>query len=435
MRHLLIGIIFLAGSILNASEYYIDSESGKDENSGTTPQAAWNSLTKVNETQFQPGDSIYFKRGGLWRGTFKPKSGDSSQTILYSSYGEGEKPKFYCSVSLNQSKDWIQMADQLWATPVSDDSELTSTQNRLTTDVGNIILDGKKAAFKRWDKESLQNQDDFWFDLEKSQLWFRSEKNPAELYSEIEAALRRHVIDISGCHNAIFDNLDIRYGAAHGFGGSSNHHLIIRNCDISWIGGGDQYLQGGKGRRVRFGNGIEFWENANDHLIENNRLWEIYDAALTNQGSQNNRQVNIIYRNNEIWNCEYSFEFWNRGQESMTKDIVFENNQCFDAGFGWGHIQRPDKNGRHIMFYNNSSQTSGMIIQNNVFCNATESLVRLENDWTSGLTLNHNLYWQDNEQLPYFLWLKKNYGKQDIDSFRTETKMELDSKIQKMNRQ
>jgi len=59
-------------------------------------------------------------------------------------------------------------------------------------------------------------------------------------------------------------------------------------------------------------NGIEFWSNARDCLVEGCRLWEIYDAALTNQGNGTNQQVNITYRDNVIWNSEYSFEYWNR---------------------------------------------------------------------------------------------------------------------------
>ena len=70
------------------------------------------------------------------------------------------------------------------------------------------------------------------------------------------------------------------------------------------------------GKPVRFGNGVEFWAGAHDCLVEGCRLWEIYDAALTNQGSGTNVQENITYRRNVIWNSEYSFEYWNRDQAS-----------------------------------------------------------------------------------------------------------------------
>ncbi|MBR5627344.1 MAG: right-handed parallel beta-helix repeat-containing protein, partial [Thermoguttaceae bacterium] len=319
---------------------------------------------------------------------------------------EDARFNFYFGGVKTTSETEIFFQDMTW-------EEIRDDTPHLSTDVGNIILNGNKAAFKRWTKEDLKNQDDFWFDLTACQLWFYSDKNPAEKYTEIEAALRNHGVNLSGCGYAVFDGLDVRYAAAHGFGGSGNHHLIIRNCDISWIGGGDQYLEGGDGRRVRFGNGIEFWANAHDQLVENNHLWEIYDAALTNQGSGENRQINITYRNNRIETSEYSFEFWNRGPESETRDILFEGNVCTDAGYGWGHVQRPDKNGRHLMFYHNSSKTSGVVIRNNVFRNATDSLIRLENDWTAGLTFENNT-WEQKPGLPCFLWLKQNYGEEGL---------------------
>ncbi len=300
----------------------------------------------------------------------------------------------------------------------------------LKVDVGNIILDGKKAAWKRWTKEDLKNANDFWFDIRGDfRLWFKSEKNPAALFSSIEAANMTHIINHSCANWVIVDGLDLRYGAAHGFGGTKANHLTIRNCDLSWIGGGDQYRGGGEGRRVRFGNAIEFWSDASDCLVENCRIWEVYDAALTNQGSGTNVERNITYRNNEIWNCEYSFEFWNRDETSKTENILFENNVCRDAGYGWGHVQRPDRNGRHFMVYQNSSRTANFVVRNNSFENATESLVRLDAcksnpDWPSkGLTLSGNRY-ADSEDRPYFYWFGENFKKSDFDRFRAATGME-----------
>jgi len=180
------------------------------------------------------------------------------------------------------------------------------------------------------------------------------------------------------------------------------HDVVIRNCDIAWIGGGHQ-LTGPDGKPVRFGNGIEFWENAHDNLVEGCRIWEIYDAALTNQGSRSNSQINITYRNNVIWNSEYSFEYWNCGPESTTRNIRFEHNTCVNAGFGWGHAQRPDPNGRHLMFYANTARTSEFSVRENIFYNATESCLRIDNDWTDGLSLDRNCWSQTTGVLMQFL--------------------------------
>ena len=224
-----------------------------------------------------------------------------------------------------------------------------------------------------------------------------------------------NIIDESGKSYVIYKDLDLRYGGAHGIGGGSTHHIIVRNCDLSYIGGGDQM---GGDRTVRFGNGIEFWENAHDNLVEGCRLWEIYDAALTNQGSRDNSQINIHYRNNIIWNCEYSFEYWNRGEESTTRDIYFENNTCVNAGYGWGHSQRPDPNGRHLMFYSNTARTSEFYVRRNIFYEATESCLRLGNDWSSGLDMDYNCWYQS--QGIMIKWLSDEYTMAQFSRYQAE---------------
>ncbi|MDO5552752.1 MAG: hypothetical protein Q4G68_03235 [Planctomycetia bacterium] len=394
-------------SPLYAVDYYVDSVSGDDANNGTAPERAWKTLEKVNSQNFVDGDSVLFRRDGLWRGYLDLKPGK----ITYSSWGEGAKPRIYGSVALNREEDWVSGDDGLW---------LSREGVTFQGDVGNIILDGSKAAFKKWTRADLVNEDDFWFDITgDGRIHYKSQENPAKRYKEIEAAQRQHhVIDHSGTNGAIVDGFDLRYGAAHGCGGASARNLTIRNCDISWIGGGDQHGRGGEGRRVRFGNGIEFWDSAENCLVENNRIWEIYDAALTNQGSGKNREVNLIWRNNEIWNSEYSFEYWNRPEESITADILVQGNQCRDAGCGWGHVQRPDINGAHIMFYNNSATTTNFRIEGNTFTNSTEVLMRMENDWRAALTFEKN-HWEQKEGLPWFRLFQKHYGQEGLEKLPT----------------
>ena len=304
----------------------------------------------------------------------------------------------------------------------------------LAPDVGNIVLDGRRAAWKRWTREDLKNQDDFWYDRDEGRVWYRSKQNPATLASTVEAAVMRHIVDHSHVSDVVFDGLALSVGGAHGFGGTGATRIAIRNCDVSWIGGGDQYREGGSGRRVRFGNGIEFWSSASDCLVENCRIWEVYDAALTNQGAGVNVERSIVYRNNLIWNCEYSFEYWNRDEESKTEKIRFENNVCLNAGKGWGHAQRPDPNGRCLMFYSNTAQTRDFVVSGNVFANATESLVRSDVEWSpEPITLDGNVYWQDDPTARVATWLKTNYACQEFDKFRRDSGQEANGKFERVD--
>lgn len=47
----------------------MDDASGDDASDGLSPATAWRSIERVNGASVQPGDSILFKRGGLWQGS------------------------------------------------------------------------------------------------------------------------------------------------------------------------------------------------------------------------------------------------------------------------------------------------------------------------------------------------------------------------------
>jgi hypothetical protein len=267
----------------------------------------------------------------------------------------------------------------------------------LPVDVGNIIFGNETACgAKKWTLEDLKQQGDYWYDPMKQRVVVWSERNPAEQYGMVECALGRHIINEGGCSYVTYENLALKYGAAHGIGGGGTHHITVRSCDFGFIGGADQY--GGGTRRVRFGNGVEFWGNAHDNLVERCKLWEIYDAALTNQNNGPNvHQYNIIYRYNVIWNSEYSFEYWNRPESSETHDIYFINNTCLNAGHGWGHSQRPDPSGRHLCFYSSDAPAQNIVIANNVFYEATKNAFYApwwKPEWIRALRIDHNIWVQ-----------------------------------------
>ena len=73
--------------------YYLDAETGSDENPGTQPETAWQTLARVNSTQFAPGDTILIKAGTEYHGQLWPKgTGTPGGPIRIDAYGDGEKP-------------------------------------------------------------------------------------------------------------------------------------------------------------------------------------------------------------------------------------------------------------------------------------------------------------------------------------------------------
>jgi hypothetical protein len=414
-------LLAACGAGARAAEYHV-SNAGDDRNAGTSPARAWKTLQKVNAFAFAPGDIVRFQKGGVWRGQLVPRSGSSEGHVTYTSYGTGPKPLLLGSVERNQAGDWKHVGGSIWSSA------------NLPQDVGNIIFnDGKLCGIKVWSEADLKRPNTFWYDAKGRLVKLHCPRNPPEQFDDIECALKRHIINQGGRSYVTYDGLHLAYGGAHGIGGGSTHHIIVRNCDLCFIGGGHQFTRttGGRVRHVRYGNGIEFWAAAHDNLVEKCRIWDIYDAGLTNQGGGKNAQYNIRYRSNTVWNCEYSFEYWNRPEASTTRDIHFEGNLCFNAGKGWSHSQRPWPAGVHLMFFANTARTRGFHVRNNTFHLAENSAIHIDPKHWNGLkdlVLAGNVYYQPADRA-LVRWGKKVYLARDFDAYRRETGKDRTSKL------
>ena len=50
---------------IKGTAYYV-SANGNDENDGLSPETSWCTLEKVSNTEFVPGDGVFFKRGDIF---------------------------------------------------------------------------------------------------------------------------------------------------------------------------------------------------------------------------------------------------------------------------------------------------------------------------------------------------------------------------------
>jgi hypothetical protein len=81
-------------SHLLATDYYLDSMTGNDANSGTTPTQAWATLDKANHAPLVPGDQLLIKAGTTYEGQLTITiSGSKDKPITITRYGEGAKPR------------------------------------------------------------------------------------------------------------------------------------------------------------------------------------------------------------------------------------------------------------------------------------------------------------------------------------------------------
>ena len=69
--------------------YYLDATAGNDENDGTTPATAWKTLGKVGTAKFEPGDTLFLKRGEVFEGVMEfSAEGTKEQRVVIDAYGD-----------------------------------------------------------------------------------------------------------------------------------------------------------------------------------------------------------------------------------------------------------------------------------------------------------------------------------------------------------
>jgi len=87
------GIMLFAMAVTcNATTYYV-SNTGNDNNSGTSEEQAWRSLERASSVQLKPGDSLLLECGSVWNEPLFPKGeGTKEAPIVLGSYGAGKKP-------------------------------------------------------------------------------------------------------------------------------------------------------------------------------------------------------------------------------------------------------------------------------------------------------------------------------------------------------
>jgi hypothetical protein len=87
LKPFLIYFLILAAIPASATNYYINSKTGSDTNSGNSKEQPWKSLDNLGKNRFAPGDSILFARGSAYTGgVIFTSSGSAAQPIVISHY-------------------------------------------------------------------------------------------------------------------------------------------------------------------------------------------------------------------------------------------------------------------------------------------------------------------------------------------------------------
>ncbi len=405
-------------SKITGKKIYVSSSIGNDANDGLTEATPVKTIAKANEIA-AAGDGILLKRGDEFRESVYVKS-----NTTYSAYGEGAKP--FINASPENGAD-----PSKWTLVHEDKSTgalIWKYHREDFLDTGVIVLnDGKDGAFaqkvacnfngenfyldgdaekKPYTYKQLNNMEFFhkidsfyegpeiYCEIAHGPLFFRCDYgNPGSVFDSIEFATRVNCMKVlTGVENVVIDNLCLKYSGFYGVSLDTGvKNITVQNCEIGWIGGTiTTYNRYAPEKYVRLGNGIELYGAVDGFYIDNNYVYQCYDAGITPQvtasGGGNCREDNIRIKDNVVTDCVYSIEYFldddsNGKADRAGENFLIEGNLLRRAGWGFGS-SRPDIHRQKHIRSGDSSEDEyyNFEIKNNVFDRGELELVHTDTE-------------------------------------------------------
>lgn len=150
---------------------YIDRTSGLDGNSGLSPAAAWQTLSKITSAGLVPGDQVLLKRGEIWYEVIQPSSnGAADNHIVISSYGVGNQPIIDGTTPVT---GWTNSATNIYWAALSG-----ATEALMAWDADDTFLEDRKTSLA-----GLVDYGDWFHDRIPNRLYVFRASEPTTVYA------------------------------------------------------------------------------------------------------------------------------------------------------------------------------------------------------------------------------------------------------------
>lgn len=364
MKKIILFQIFVLIHIhINATTYYV-SNSGDDNNIGTTPKTPFKTLAKINALILKPGDNVLLKRGDTWREFINiSNSGNYAHRITFSSYGTGKKPQI---VGSEQSATWTNQGGKIWK------SVAKFTANPYTLGAkggGNVWLithDTVNTGVYKPDTAALQFKNEWSYS--GNSIYLYAESDPSTRYDAIEVMTRNTGISLNHNEYITVDGIDILYTGVciyEGYISKGGHGLIVRNCELAYTG----YPDGNSA-------GIHFCYN--NSLIENNSIHDQGRRGISLVNVASSLTIkDITVRNNTFYHGYHTTSVdlqLSHGFPGSIDDVHIYNNLIYDE------VDRKSPVYPMQMFISNQGATgkiTNIEVFNNVFKGTTGAAINI----------------------------------------------------------
>jgi hypothetical protein len=432
---------------LTTGDIYLSKIDGDDLNSGNSshPIKTINKLRSFNTAK----KTIYFdqRAGNFWDlsddfflNSSVIRGGNSTHYTTLTCYNcdTSAIPRPTIGGTRNTSaSDWTQISGSLWM--------YNPSGHRVANIIyGPITVDEPVVGFRLYYKDTaagragwrMLNQTNWWWQnmtvatgfSGDYKVFVNSTANPITTYGEVRLVMADHGDTRGVClqwwSNPGWDMRYINITKLHFRGcdvgvNSDRDFIMITNTTWSYIGGGHS-SGGGSTYATRWGNAIQAWNDADNWSVTYNKLYEVYDAALTSQGTSSTglTPTNHDWSYNKMWNVAYCFEHYYTPTDTRSLNISYHHNTCYNIGEGWYKRQRANylatgSNGAWMgqsdqtaspkgMRFGDAKNVRNLQIYDNIFYNSSTHMygfqnVRTDNPgWNNTLnySINYNAYYK-----------------------------------------
>jgi hypothetical protein len=370
-----------------AINFYV-SNTGSDVADGLTPATAWQTISKVNASTFNPGSSILFNKGDTWREELIiPSSGISSSYITFGSYGTGNAPQILGSSLVTA---WTSDGSNVWhsTTTVSNPYALTYNGNVYFKETSGLITWGKVKVANR---AALVSE--YQWEWESNHIYIYSPTDPNTRYSGVEVTQRAIGISLNSKSYITIDGLEVAYANAGGidegiFPFVNLTGLIVKNCNI--------HHTGIKSSAAGYGLGLAH----SNMLIQNNIIHDSGRRNISlNLYAANIQVSSIIVENNTLYRGFHTTGVDIETDGAGTLDnLIIRNNLIYDDITET--LDGVESHGADGIFIGGGTGLTNIYIYNNLVKNTTK--FALEINYSQSVYVYNNTFYGVNPNVPEF---------------------------------
>jgi hypothetical protein len=332
---IIILMIFVLSTGVKAANYFVSND-GADIANGTSPETAWKTIAHVNSQTFNPGDSILFRCGDRWMEyLIVPSSGNASNYITFSSYGNGEKPKLYGSIpatsfTAHPSYSNVYRINELIDYELYYGIPGSSSRASLYFIISDSVIWGDGRLDRETSFTGLTENYKFLWQNDSVYFYYDGSINDIDT---IEVTQLARGIDITKEYITI-DGLNLQYFASRCIGTMNwpevtMHGFQMRNCVLAYTAS--------KEEAVGYGLALGF----SDMIIENNISHDNgrRNISLNLVGTTGNAVMrNVIIQDNELYSGYHTtgIDMSMHSPDQQMKNITIRRNKIYDYYGGNG---------------------------------------------------------------------------------------------------